>query len=160
MQNENKNQNNNSVASRTQRIIAITTITTMAAAGMSYAQTATVTEVNKGLFEQAMSLFRSGKTTDAKQLLAQNGLKPIENEKRNMRGKGHGMHQNRKEIEDAIMAGDFAKFQLVSSDSPLKNITQETFNLLTPQFIAKKNAGEQIRNILTAAGVPTPTKNK
>lgn len=153
----------------TKRIIAITTITTFAAAGLANAQTGAITEAQKSVFQQAMSLFHSGKSEDAKKLLTENGLKTFEAQgKTRINGRGmmenmhdgmkNGMHMkgDRKAIEAAIIAGNFTNFQAIASSSPLKNITESTFNLLVPQFQARKNAHDQIRNVLTSAGIQAP----
>lgn len=66
-------------------------------------------------------------------------------------GKAKGMTNkmdNRKAIEDAILTGNFTLFQQLASTTPLKVINQNTFNLLVPQYQAKKNAEDQIKNIL------------
>ncbi len=129
-----------SKTSKTKKIIAITTITTVAATGLASAQVASSTQENHTNF-----------LGQVKTLLQQNGLKVF-----GSHGKRHGKMHNlsdNKRIEDAILSGDFATFQTVASSSPLKNISQETFNLLTPQFQARKNASDSIRNILSAAGV-------
>lgn len=147
----------------TKRILAITTITTLGAVGLANAQTPTITEAQKGILDQVKSLFQSGKTTEAKTLLEQNGLQNFIGKKGKGQGGMHGkgnMHQNRKAIEDAIIAGNFANFQTVASTSPLAKIDQNTFNLLTPQFIARKAANEQIQNILKAAGIQAPEKKE
>jgi hypothetical protein len=145
---------------QTKKIIAITTISTIATAGLANAQTLNLTDTQKGIFEQAMSLFRSGKTTDAKALLEQNNMKPSFHKMKH--GKhGHGkMHGNRKEIEEAIAAGDYAKFVQVASSSPMAKIDQNTFNSLTPHFQALKNARTNIENILKAAGIERPAGPK
>ena len=114
-----------------------------------------LTDAQKTALEKARELFKSGKADEAKTLLSQNNIKfGI-----GMHGKGkfgkNGMG-DRKAIEDAIIAGNFVNFQTLASSSPLKSIDQATFNLLTPQFKAKKAAEDQIRNILKSAGVVTP----
>lgn len=133
------------------KIIAITTISTIAAAGLANAQTITATDSQKGILQQAMSLFKTGKTDEAKQLLR----------KHDFRGRSKGMgnrNNDRKAIEDAIISGNFSLFQQVASTSPLKGLTQDTFNKLTPQFQAKKNAEDQIRSILSSAGIQPPQR--
>jgi hypothetical protein len=115
-----------------------------------------LTDAQKKALEQAKSLFESGKQNEAKALLNANGIKPPFGG--HGHGKGPGGMGDRKAIEDAIIAGNFANFQAVASTSPLKGLTVETFNKLTPQFQAKKNAEEQIRSILKAAGVAEPTR--
>jgi hypothetical protein len=129
----------------TKRIIAITTITTLAAAGLANAEvpntgTTTLQGGPAHSFMQGLKKFgRHGK-----------------GEKGEMTGKFGQMQTNRKAINDAILAGNFTLFQQVASTSPLAKIDQTTFNLLTPQFVARKNAEEQIKTILKNAGIPTP----
>lgn len=134
------------------RILAITTITTMGAAGLANAQIPTIS-TSSSIMQQAMSLFKSGKTDEAKKLLKEG----TQNKK--MHNKMQHKFGDRKAIEEAILAGDFAKFQTVASTSPLKNISETAFKQLTPQFQAKKNAEDQIKSILSANGVATPNKN-
>jgi hypothetical protein len=133
------------------KIIAITTITTVAATGLASAQATSTLQDNHSNF-----------LGQVKSLLQQNGLKSFGS--REMHGNKLDNHtkmmmkfgnknNDRKAIEAAIIAGDWATFQTVASSSPLKNLSQETFNLLTPQFQAKKNAEDNIRNILSQAGV-------
>jgi hypothetical protein len=113
-----------------------------------------LTDAQKAVMEKAKALFEAGKKDEAKTLLDQNGLKGPGG---HGMGKGHGKGgQNRKAIEDAIVSGNFATFQSVASSSPLAKIDQATFNLLTPQFVAKKNAEDQIRSILKASGIAVP----
>ena len=140
---------------KTKKIIAITTISTIATAGLANAQVPTLTDTQKSIFEQAMSLFRSGKTTEAKTLLDQQGIKPAFGKMHGKHGKGH-MKQNHKEIHEAIASGDYAKFVKVASSSPMAKIDQNTFNSLTPHFAALKNARTNIESILKSAGIERP----
>ena len=116
---------------KAQKIIAITTITTIAAAGLANAQSATTTESHRGLLDRAKTVL-------------------MQKHKHNVK---------RKAIEDAILAGNFTLFQQLASTTPLKVINQNTFNLLVPQYQAKKNAEDQIKNILTSAGIKVPNQN-
>ena len=132
------------------------TTNTQAGAGMKMMQN--LTDAQKAVMEKAKALFEAGKKDEAKTLLETNGIKMPQGHGRGM-GKGmRGDHGNRKAIEEAITAGDFTAFQTVASSSPLKGLNQATFNLLTPQFTAKKNAEDQIRAILKAAGIAEPTR--
>ena len=109
----------------TKRIIAITTITTVAAAGNVFAQaTPPPKNTHKDLIQQVMSHHRD--------------------------------KSDRKAITEAIIVGNYSIFKQVASTSPLANIDQTTFNLLTPQFQARKNAQDQIRGILLKAGITPP----
>lgn len=113
-----------------------------------------LTDAQKAVLEKAKALFEAGKKDEAKALLDQNGLKGPRGH-----GKGPGKDGgNRKAIEEAIVAGNFATFQSVASSSPLAKIDLATFKLLTPQFVAKKNAEDQIRSILKTAGIEAPER--
>ena len=134
----------------TKKIIAITTISTIAAAGLANAQTPNLTDTQKSIFEQAMSLFKSGKSDEAKTLLDQNNLKPGFGKM--MRDK-KGKHENREAMHNAISSGNYTEFQKLASTAPMAKIDQNTFNSLTPHFQVLKNAKTNIENILKAAGV-------
>jgi hypothetical protein len=111
-----------------------------------------LTDAQKTVLDQAKKLFEAGKKDEAKTLLEQNGI-------RGPAGRGQGMKgkmMNRKAMEDAIIAGNFQAFQSVASTSPLAKIDQTTFNLLVPQFQAKKSAETQIQAILKNAGITPP----
>ena len=113
-----------------------------------------LTDSQKTALDQARALFQAGNKAEAEALLAANGIqKP-------MGGRGHGGEhgKNMQAIEAAIIAGDYATFQTIASTSPLKSISQDTFNQLTPQFVAKRNAEEKIRSILSSAGITMPDK--
>lgn len=146
---------------QTKKIIAITIITTLAAAGLANAQTSTLTDAQKSIYEQAMSLFKSGKGTEAKTLLEQNNLKlgfgKMMRDKNEHKGKHKQPHEDRKDIEDAIATGNFTLFQQLASSTPMAKIDQNTFNSLTPQFQALKNARTNIENILKSAGIERPS---
>lgn len=148
--------NKSQSATTVKRIIAITTITTLGAAGLANAQIPT-SSTSSSVMQQAMSLFKSGKTEEAKKLLKE--VHPNKKMHEKMHAKMQHKSGNRKAIEEAILAGDFAKFQTVASTSPLKNISESTFKQLTPQFQAKKNAENQIKSILAANGITVPNKN-
>lgn len=155
---------------RTKVLIAITTLG-MAGASLANAQTVTantqntgtgigqrmmqnLTDTQKVVLDKARTLFQSGKQTEADALLAANGIQIPKKGMGGMHG-GKGMG-DRKAIEDAIIAGNFATFQTVASTSPLAKIDQATFNLLTPQFQARKAANDQITTILKNVGITAP----
>jgi hypothetical protein len=146
----------------TKKIIAITTITTIATAGLANAQTLNLTDAQKNIFEQAMSLFRSGKSDEAKTLLDKNNLKPgFGKMMGNRHGKGKGgkngpKNDNRKAMHDAIASGNYTEFQRLASTTPMAKIDQNTFKALTPHFAALKNAKTNIENILKSAGIERP----
>lgn len=144
----------------TKKIIAITTITTIAAAGLANAQTPTLTEAQKSIYQQAMSLFKSGKKDEAKNLLEQNHLKPGFGKIMREKNKHGKPQENRKEVESAIAAGDYTKFLQLAANTPMAKIDQNTFNSLTPQFTALKNARTNIENILKSAGIETPARGE
>lgn len=153
-------------------IMAVTTLGVVGAS-LASAQTATVsntgttntkigfmqtlTDAQKTILEQARTLMKAGKKDEAKTLLSANGITSPQGRGHGGLGKGMGKgNGDRKAIEDAIIAGNYTTFQTVASTSPLKSISLATFNLLTPQFVAKKNAEAQIKSILTSAGITVP----
>ncbi len=120
------------------KILAITTITTLATVGSAFAQNPTSTSTENNMGQKMMQMMKGkmghGKMHD-----------------------GKDKHGDRKAIEDAIVAGDFTLFQSLASTSPLKAINQTVFNSLTTQFVAKRAAEDNIKTILKAAGIPAPT---
>lgn len=126
---------------KVKKILAVTTISTVAAAGLASAQS-TSSQITQpmSIYGEVLSLFKGNKKDPHTHQFGKG--------RNNMQGKNE-----RKAIEDSIISGDYAQFLLVASTSPLKGLSQESFNLLTPQFQAKKNAEEQIRKILTDAGI-------
>jgi uncharacterized protein (DUF305 family) len=121
-----------------------------------------LTDSQKQVLEQAKTLREQGKFEEAKKLIENAGIKMPE---RAGKGMGHGKegmgpHGDKKQIEEAIISGNFSTFQNLASTSPLKSITLETFNQLTPHFQAKKAAQDKIREILKTAGVEPPNHEK
>ncbi len=110
-----------------------------------------LTSAQKAIMTQVKVLFDAGKKDEAKALLTANGINlPA-------KGAGHGRGMgNMRELDTAIASGDYAKFQTLASTSPFASITQATFNLLTPEFLAKQNAEKNIQTILTNAGIQMP----
>lgn len=151
------------------KLIAITTITISATAfanaqsvdqnqntqdGMGQRMMQALTDAQKKILDQAKTLFESGKKDEAKKLLDSNNLRPPHE-----RGGGR-FGEDRKKIEEAIIAGNFTNFQTLASTSPLSKIDETTFNKLTPLFLAKKNAEDGIREVLKNAGIQAPNENQ
>ncbi len=112
-----------------------------------------LTDAQKTILDQAKVLFDAGKQDEAKALLTASGINFPPGGKAHGRGEKKG---NMREIDAAIASGNFATFQTLASTSPLASITQATFNLLTPEFLAKQNAEKNIQTILTNSGIQMP----
>ena len=72
------------------------------------------------------------------------------------KGKHGAKHANKQATHEAIIAGDFAKFQAVASTTPIGKIDQTTFNNLSAQMKIIQAARLQVDTILKAAGVERP----
>lgn len=70
--------------------------------------------------------------------------------------KAGNMHANKKAVHEAMVAGDFAKFQTLASSTPIGKIDQTTFNNLSAQMKIISAARTQVDTILKAAGVERP----
>jgi hypothetical protein len=76
--------------------------------------------------------------------------------------KGHGKNGgvNREAINTAIMAGDYTAFKTAASSTPMAKISEDVFNSLRAPMQARKAADEQVRTILTNAGIQLPVKGQ
>jgi hypothetical protein len=75
-----------------------------------------------------------------------------------MKGKkmGHQMHANKQAVHEAIIVGDFAKFQTLASTTPIGKIDVSVFNNLSAQMKIMAAAKTQVETILKNAGVERP----
>lgn len=112
-----------------------------------------LTDSQKSVLEQARNLFNQGKKDEAKTLLEQNGFTPKKIVHGTMKKGPHKI-----ELENAIINSNYSTFQTLASTSPLKSINESTFNQLKTQFTARKNAQDNIKTILQAAGVEVQDK--
>lgn len=128
----------------------------------SYAAMQNLTDAQKAIMVQVKDLYKAGKIAEAKALLTQNGINmPIGMHKGAKDWKDDkGNKQNHQKMEDAIIAGDFVTFQSVATNTKFAKIDQVTFNLLSPQYIAEKNAETQIQSILKNAVISQGLKDK
>lgn len=69
---------------------------------------------------------------------------------------GGQKHANKKAVHEAMVAGDFAKFQTLASSTPIGKIDQTTFNNLSAQMKIISAAKTQVDTILKNAGVERP----
>jgi hypothetical protein len=76
--------------------------------------------------------------------------KKIGHEKRSQK------HANKQAVHDAIIAGDFAKFQALASATPIGKIDINVFNSLSAQMKIMQAAKTQVDTILKNAGVERP----
>lgn len=74
------------------------------------------------------------------------------------RGKNMGFDKraNKQAVHDAIVAGDFAKFQTLASTTPIGKIDVNVFNNLSAQMKIIQAAKTQVDTILKNAGVERP----
>lgn len=124
---------------KVKRIIAVTTISTVAYANLAGAQsTSSQIAQPMSIYGNILSLFKG-------------------NEKHaRHRNKMENKLNHRKAVENAIVSGDYQNFKTIASTTPLKDLSEESFKALVPEFQAKKQAEEHIRSILSQAGVKKP----
>jgi hypothetical protein len=153
----------------TKALVTLITVGTLSS-GVAFAQTSTtsvnltsnpevrrsfgqvLTDAQKTAMEKARTLFQAGKAGEAKTVLDQAGIKQM---KGKVKGKAHDQ-ANRQAIQNAIIAGDYNTFKTVASTSPLASISQDVFNQLRTPMQTEKTAREQIKTILTNAGIQVP----
>ncbi len=128
---------------RTKQIMGVGLLT-LVGTGFAMAQTPTgSTTVNglNGIPNQGIQKMHTGKDGNRGKHKGMGGM-----------GMG-GKKGNMKIAHEAIIAGDFAKFQLLASTTPIGKIDQNTFTNLSTQMKIAKAAREQIQTILKNAGV-------
>jgi hypothetical protein len=78
-----------------------------------------------------------------------------------VRGKKVGFDRpaNKQAVHEAIVAGDFAKFQALASTTPIGKIDANVFNNLSTQMKIIQAAKTQVDTILKNAGIEHPFQN-
>jgi hypothetical protein len=163
----------------TKALITLVTVGTLSS-GIAFAQTSTtsvnlqgsqasevrksfmqtLTDAQKTAMEKAKSLFAAGKPGEAKTVLDQAGVKQLAKAKGKMKGHGKNGGANREAVNTAIIAGDYTAFKTAASSTPMANISQDVFNSLRAPMQARKEADEQVRTILTNAGIQLPVNGQ
>lgn len=72
------------------------------------------------------------------------------------KSKKEGRKADKKVVHDAIIAGDFTKFKVLATSTPIGKIDQATFNNLSAQMKIIQAAKAQVDSILKAVGVERP----
>lgn len=163
----------------TKALITLVTVGTLSS-GVTFAQTSTtsvnlqgsqaaevrksfmqtLTDAQKTAMEKAKSLFAAGKADEAKTVLDQAGVKQLAKAKGKMKVHGKDGGVNREAVNAAIMAGDYTAFKIAASSTPMAKISEDVFNSLRAPMQARKAADEQVRTILTNAGIQLPAKGQ
>ncbi len=109
-----------------------------------------ITEEQKEIMEQARAMHEAGDVEGAKSLLDQAGIVPPRAE---VRG---GMMQEKKEVREAIEAGDYDAFLAATQDGPVDvQLTEEQFKGLTEVHeLAQAGDHEAAKELAEELGLP------